>query len=158
MKRSLITTIYLGAIAIAAIGVLVGCGGAGDNGSSDTTITTSSHTKAEFIKLADGICKRERERVIAEFAAYVQQHEGKGKAKPEVINDAFATVVLPEIKHQIEEIRSLGAPKGDEQQVEELLSSLQEAVDAGNRFVAGDFKRSARLARAYGLESCAYVN
>ena len=40
-------------------------------------------------------------------------------------------MILPSIQQQGEEIRDLGAPEGDEDQVDEILTSLEDAVAEG---------------------------
>jgi hypothetical protein len=162
MRETLIKSAFLAtAIALGAV-LLAGCGGGSSKSSGATgtsepaTIATSSHTKAEFIKLADTICKREETKRLKEVYAYLRQHEKEGKSQRELIVDGMREIFLPEIQTQVEEIRALGAPKGDERQVEELLSSMQEAAESGSSFEPKVLKRPGRLARAYGLRECSY--
>jgi hypothetical protein len=151
----------LAAILVAGTLVLAasGCGGgSADNTSTaaGTTVTTSSRSHAEFAKLANGICKRARVHLIFEMGEYLKRHEGEGKKKL-TVQDAFRVVAIPKFPRQIEEIRSLGAPKGDEQQIEAFLSAMQQTVDAPPNLTVKELRREGRLARAFGLVDCAYV-
>jgi len=72
--------------------------------------------------------------------------------------------LLPGIESQIKKIWALGAPRGDEEQVEKFLDTLQEKIDAvrklpsiASRFpVDRTLKPAGDLARAYGLDYCGY--
>jgi hypothetical protein len=159
--ESLIRKISLAVVALLASAALAACGGGDDNAGasgSDQTVTTSSHSKAEFVKLANRICDRDRTQLATKLGVYLQQHENEGKSERELAGDAMAAVLLPVLAVQVEEIRALGAPSGDEKTVEELLAALQAAVDKGNALDPEDLRPSAKLARAYGVSSCAYIN
>jgi hypothetical protein len=169
MKKTLIRGLFFGVLAVAAAGTLMGCGGGSDNGgggAKDTTVSTSSHSKAEFIKLANTICKKGKETTVGKLGPYLKSHGGETKVTPKserIFAEALQVVFLPAVQTQIEEIRALGAPAGDEQKIEAFLSALQEATDAhregavrSQEVFTKDFKRSARLAQEYGLEYCAY--
>ena len=66
-------------------------------------------------------------------------------------------MVTPKIPARIEQIRALGAPEGDEQQVEEFLVSLQDIVNAPQSRFAQVLRHSTELAQGYGLQKCAYL-
>jgi hypothetical protein len=137
---------------------LAGCGGGDENstGTTASTGTTSSRSKAEFVKLANGICKRADLYRTPEIGEYVRDHENEDKSQTASIMAAFRAVVLTKISGEIEEIRALGVPKRDEQQVEEILSSLERAVAAPGNLTLKELHRSAELARSYGLDECTY--
>jgi hypothetical protein len=152
---AVVVTVLLATVLLAA------CGGDGNEGSTATsqpTIATSSRSKAEFLKLANGICNRERTRLVTEVGEFLREHKGNGKKQNELIAEAMATILLPQLETQIAEIRALGVPRGDQKQVEAILAAFQGAVDAKDHFELADLRPSAKLARAYGLQSCAYVS
>jgi hypothetical protein len=73
----------------------------------------------------------------------------------------MATVFQPAYEKQIDQISSLGAPKGDEQEVGAYLNSLQKrvgelskATDAKEFFVE-PFAEPKQTAAAAGLNGCA---
>jgi hypothetical protein len=164
MKRHSIKQLLLVAAALSVASALAACGGSdssasGDEGSAstDVTVTTSSYSKAEYIKLANKICDRERSRLVAELGAYLEEHEGEA-SYAKLSHDAAEVIAVPVVEGKIEELQALGAPAGDEKKIEAFLSSMQEATDTSDGFKLKDFKRSADLARAYGMGECAFAN
>jgi hypothetical protein len=135
----------------------------GKGGGNEAPVHSSSLSKEEFIAKAGAICTREKTKGLEAMGEYVKQQPGvAGKAKIELIGEALQKVFLPAVQRQIDQIRALGAPEGEEAEVEAFLSALQEAVDqAGqgtpaNGQFAKDFASSAALAHEYGLTACAY--
>ncbi|HEY6551234.1 MAG TPA: hypothetical protein VIY71_08565 [Solirubrobacterales bacterium] len=140
-----------------ALALLVaGCGGGGDDSSTGPTIS-----KAAFIKKADAICSGGNKRMEASLAHFFQ--EGKKIKRPSKADfeELVGKVVVPNLRQEIKEIRALGAPSGDEDKVDEILTALEEGLETaeGNPQAAVDssevvFGISSRLAREYGLEVC----
>jgi hypothetical protein len=175
VRGSLLSSLAALAIAAAiALGV-GGCGGGSNSTSSESTNTTaasggkqakvhsSSLGKTEFIEKADAICTREKTKGLEAMGAFVKENKGAtGQAKAELIGEAIQKVFLPSIQSQVDQIRALGAPEGDEQEVEAILVALEEAVEGASqgspssaRF-AHSFANSGALAREYGLTACVY--
>jgi hypothetical protein len=133
-------------------------------GGKETTAHSSSLSKAEFVEQANAICTREKTKGLEEMGAYAKQHRGAatGQAKIELIGEAIQKVFLPSVQSQVNQIRALGAPAGDEQEVEALLDSLEEAVEKASQGTASSarfgqaFASSGKLAREYGLSDCVY--
>lgn len=147
------------AAAAAVLAALVaGCGG-GD----ETTDETVTLTKVEFIKQGDAICQagnKEIEEGFEEFAKENNLPENKEPSKEQGV-ELVETVLLPNIQQQGEELRELGAPEGDEEQVEEILDSLDEAVAEGEddpeSLFSGDtdpFGKPNQMASDYGFKVC----
>jgi hypothetical protein len=154
---------------LGTVAALAGCGGGGGDGSTAAStapaISTSSLSKNEFVAKAGGACQAARKSIWEEATTYLQQHEPK--AKPSTYPFTFAgmvkAVILPIIRSEIAAIRRLGAPAGDEGEVEAFVDSEHEIVGqlakrkrlsssiALERF----FVPSGKLARAYGLDGCA---
>ena len=138
------------AILIAMLAI-AGCGGGDD---------TSSLTKAEFTKQANAGCKehtKEREKLFKEVSATIDPSEVTRKDQEMLISD----VLLPPYEKDIENIQSLGAPEGDEQQVEDIVKAMEKSVEnvEAKPLVAlrdtSQFAEANELAKKYGLDDCA---
>ena len=152
-----------GVLAVALI--LVGCGGgSSDSTSASSDSSTSALSKAEFIKKADAICKAGGKRTQEEFAAYIEEKKLSGKKEPTEAQYAEVSdeIQVPALKRQAEEIRALGAPAGDEDQITELVDAVDEGienVEAADPQKALEsaspmFAEADKLAVAYGLKVC----
>jgi hypothetical protein len=151
--------IALPAAALAIALIVAGCGGGG----SDNEVTASSITKAEFLKKADAVCERGNEQTQADVAAYVEEKNFSlsKKQTPAQYTAFIEAVLVPNVNKEIEEIRDLGAPSGDEDQVEAILSALEDAVAKAqkeSKAVVQErtdlFGRASELAKEYGLKAC----
>jgi hypothetical protein len=157
----------LAALAIAMAALAAGCGsdagGAGTSSSSSDAIATSSLSKAQFAKKADGFCKARHKRLATEFTDFsgaFEQWNPNGNIYPGLIRK----VLLPEIQDEIDAIRALGAPQGDEERVTAILSALEEGIRATEAKqpittatqVYRSFQRGDDLASEYGLGDCGY--
>lgn len=171
-KQSLLAPLVVAALVCLALG---GCGGGEDASGGDSTaaasggqaetIETSSLSKAEFIKQAEAICAREGEHFLQLISSYMSSHAPKsGESEQEVAAEGVRQTLLPKFQNQIDQIRELGAPAGEEEEVEAILAAMQRAVDAlaKRKEVAlatdidQEFRPAGRLAIRYGLEYCAH--
>jgi hypothetical protein len=138
------------ATALIAVGALVaGCGGDDDE---------DAIGKSEFIAKADAICKKgDKEIETTANEVFGGQQEQPSQAQ---IADFGAETVVPNIEQQIADIRDLGAPAGDEDQVDAILTAAEEATDEVKddpQLLAGQgdpYAEANRLAKAYGLKEC----
>jgi len=153
------------AIAVGVALVAVGCGGGGD-GAEPGAIETSAISKAEFIEQAESICNLGNRWMLKQMLAAVTEEEERGSAsdKGDAFTAAAKSVALPRVQATIRDIAALGAPRGDEVQLEALLTQMQQEKDAledqpriseAELFNEG-FSGSGELARDYGLKRCAY--
>jgi hypothetical protein len=153
LAKSLVP-IVLAAVACAA---LAGCGG---SDSSATASTNTTITKAQLIKQGDAICRKTDTIQREALAAYTKKH-GEPTAFG-ALGKMLAKVALPPIGTEIEELAALGAPKGDELQIEVIISGFEKALkgaeerpntllDSGE----GEFARPDKLAGNYGFKDCA---
>jgi hypothetical protein len=142
---------------IAVTMLVAGCGG------SDDESSTNSLTKAEFLKQGNAICRKGNAKIESEFEEFAEKHHFKENEKPSepVLEEATETILVPAISGQVEEIRALGTPEGDEGEVDKILSGAEEAVkEAEEDPVAFAEEESPKLtqvnkeARAYGLTVC----
>jgi hypothetical protein len=148
MRKGAIPAVVAILVAMFAIS---GCGGGDD---------TTSLTKAEFTKQANAACKehtKEREKLFKEVSATIDPSEVTRKDQEMLISD----VLLPPYEKDIENIQSLGAPEGDEQQVEDIVKAMENSVKnvEAKPLVAlrnsTQFAEADELAKKYGLEACA---
>lgn len=147
----------LTAVAAAAVLVMLvaGCGG-GD----ETTDETVTLTKAEFIAQGDAICKKGNDRSEEEAEDFAEENDFKlEKASDEQLEEAVTEVLVPNLNRQAEELDALGAPEGDEDQVDEIVVSLEGAAEEiedepGIVFDGEVLKEPSELAEDYGLEVC----
>ena len=144
------------AAAVAVLAALVaGCGG-GD----ETTDETVTLTKAEFVKQGDAICKQGNDQSEKEAEEFAEENGFTlEKASEEQLEEAVAEVLVPSLKQQAEEIDALGAPEGDEEQVEELIVSLETAAneigeDPSLVFEGEVLEEPEELAQDYGFKVC----
>jgi hypothetical protein len=133
--------------------VAAGCGS-----SSDTTESTASISKAEFVKQADSICATTEKQNEKEFNEFFEE-EGVSKNKPpskEMQEQAIQAVAIPSLSSQLEEIRALGFPDQESESIlesaEEDLAEVEEKPSA--LFSQNTFKETNKKARAYGLVVC----
>lgn len=153
---------FLAALSVSIL-LLVG-GACGGDDESDTTSAdeigtvtdevSATPTKAEFIAEADQICRAGNDELDAEANKL-------GADPTQAQKESFASdVLVPGVQDQIDSIRALGAPEGDEDEVEELLDEAQSGVDALEEdpsLITSDddpFTEANDLAADYGLKVC----
>ena len=149
-----IIAMLAGALAIA---VVVGCGGG-----SDSSSDSSSLTKAEFIKQADAICAKGGELLNKEVEDFGEENDiDPNKTTKEQQEELITEIVAANVQSQVDEIRTLGAPSGDEAQVETMLDTVEEGVEEleskPNLFLnkkTNPLTRGSDLADKYGLKVC----
>jgi len=115
---------------VMALGVIAaGCGSSDD--STDTTDVTVTITKDQLIAQGDTICKQGDKEIEEGFESYAEENNIPKNKEPsdEQGVELVETVIVPSIKTQAELIRGLGTPEGDEDEVEAMLDSLDEAVE-----------------------------
>lgn len=139
------------AAAVAALVTLVavaaGCG-------SDSS-TAAALKKPAFIQQANAICVEgtdERKQVTKDLA---ENGEDDGSDEAAVATEALVSPVL----NMTEELGDLGAPKGDEKQVEEIVEAFEAGIanleaDPGGPKSASAFAKANELAGEYGLTDC----
>jgi hypothetical protein len=148
MSKGLIA-LFAGVLLVALV---AGCGSSGSD---------DSLTKAEFIKQADAICTK-GEKSIEDGAEKFAEENDVNTEKPTKAQqeEVIQQVVAPEIRQQAEEIGDLGAPSGEEDKVEAIVTSVEEGADeleskpaqlieGKNPLAAGS-----KLAKEYGLKVC----
>lgn len=147
----------LTAAAAAAVLVMLVAGCGGDDETTEETVTL---TKTEFIKQGDAICKKGNDQSEKEAEEFAEENGFTlEKASDEQLEEAVAEVLVPNLNQQAEEIDALGAPEGDEEQVEEIIVSLEGAADEIEDdpkivFDGEVLKEPSELAEDYGFKVC----
>jgi hypothetical protein len=131
--------------------------------SAATSTTTTSLTKEQWLREADKICKQSDDKIErASNQFFADARAGKEPPPSEVAKFGKQTV-FPTIQDEIDRIRSLGAPAGDEGQVNAILDATQEGLDKleqdpeqlAKGGTASAFEQAKKLAGDYGLDECA---
>jgi len=139
----------LGLAAVTAL-VVAGCGGGGDDSTS-----TSSLAKPAWIAKADAICQQGNQEI--EQAANEQFGKQNQEPTDAQIQQFTNESVVPSVQRQIDEIRDLGAPSGDEDQVNKILDTVQADIDKAKSATTlpdDPFADGNALATQYGLKVC----
>jgi hypothetical protein len=161
------------AASLAAGLIAAGCG---DDDEDTTTAATTTETgatgatgvaggeplsKSEFIRQADEICRegdRQIDQRAEDFFGGLEQDPGSAE-----LEEFASEVVIPNIQQQIDEIRSLTPPEGDDDEVSAILDAAQEGLDEleadpssidEGPDAGGAFAEANRLAQDYGLKEC----
>ena len=162
MSKRLIAMLA-GVVAVAI--VAAGCGSSSDTttsgSSSDTTETAAALSKAEFIKQGDAICAKGNKSIETEANEFAEENnvntEKPTKAQKE---EVISEVVAPDLLKQGEEIGELGAPSGDEAEVEAIVAAVEggaEELEENPSLLIGGknpLSKGAKLAGSYGFKVC----
>jgi hypothetical protein len=147
---------------MAALVIGVGVTGCGGSSSSTSSETTAAITKAEFVSKGNAVCVKGEKAQEAEINAYIKKN-GLEKKKPTKAQEAelVETVLVPSVQSQIDGVKALGAPGGEEQQVNSALELSQktlERVEANPELAFGKesvFAAAGKQLHALGLKHCA---
>ncbi len=154
MRSPLIRVVMVAAIVI-VLPVAAGCG----SSSKKSAAHPPPLTKAEFLAKGNAICKRGNQQINKA----AQKMFPKKNARPtEAQQKKFATeTVIPSVQSQINGVKALGAPKGDEAKVKAIVSSAQAALDKAKKNpllltsnTHDPFAKADKLSKAYGLTVC----
>jgi hypothetical protein len=139
-------------VAVLAIG---GCGG-GDDSSTTTGASGTALTKEEFLEQGNAICAEGNKPIDAEIASL-----NTGQPLTDAQIQEFADVLIPSVQGQIDDIRALPPPEGDEDTVGKFLDTAQTELDRVKddpSVLASDsqdpFEETNQLANDYGLTDC----
>ena len=144
-------------IGVATVGVMAlvaaGCGG-----DDDEETTTAALSKQEFIAQGDEICAK----ADKELNRTGSETFGKGKPSQQELEQFASDNLVPNIQGQIDAIRALGIPEGDEELINATLDDAQEAIDQieqdPSQLEAGPAGRQLQAAgnelQQYGFKKC----
>jgi hypothetical protein len=144
----------VGAMVIAL--AVAGCGGGSDSSSS-----TGSISKEQFIAKADAICKRGTERLQSAIVTVLKKPQNLAKVSQAKQEKIVTTAMVPNVNREVKELRALGVPDGDEEKVDAIITALEEGVETAERTPevvtkSSDavFGISSRIAGEYGATVC----
>jgi hypothetical protein len=152
--------VWLLALALAMGLIAAGCGdddgddGDGNGGGGEAL------TKQEFITQADQICSEEDAKLDA---AAEDVFGGSNQPPSAAEQEQFAAdTVIPNVRSQIDQIDELEPPEGDEDQIQAIVDSAREDLDAGEQDPSlftdqgGEepLAEASRLAQQYGMKVC----
>jgi uncharacterized protein HemX len=130
-----------------------GCGSSSSSSKSTSSTATPAITKAAFLAKANAICTQGNKQTNAAGAKL-----GKSPSQAQVVASVRSTD-LPSIQAQIDGIRALGAPSGDQATVTNMLNLAQadlNKVKSNPALLTGTtFADFAKIAHPYGLKACA---
>jgi hypothetical protein len=135
----------------------VSASGCGSSNKSATSATTASITKAELLAKGNAICAHGNQKL-----AGAQSALGSRPSQAQIT--AFVKSSLgPDIQSQIDGIRALGAPSGEQSTVTSMLGVAQKDLDkleSNPALLASGppFADFAKIAHSYGLTACAANN
>ena len=137
--------------------LLSGCGGDDDDGGF-SPVVSDPLSKVEFLRQADEICLSTESQIEAAADDLVTDEEDP---TPEEVEEVATGIVVPALESQVAAIGALGAPEGDEDEVQAIL----DATEAGIAEIEADPKalldraptslvKAERLARSFGSTQC----
>ena len=143
-----------GVAMIALLGLLLvgvaGCGG------DDDISSTTALTKQEFLDQGNAICEAGNKATEAES----EEVFSDGQPTDDEFEQFATDVLVPSIQGQIDDIRALGTPEGDDGEVSEILDSAESDLDDlksdPSIIASGDpFAETNQALESYGLTVCA---
>jgi hypothetical protein len=141
---------------LAAPAAMSGCGR--DDAEGASAYDENTVAKADFVQAANAACEAR----IAEMKERVRRLYGKASQRA---RDAGAELlieraVVPVFEKEIKDLQALQSPPGDEDEVAEVISAIEEMVDRTRRDLARDrpypYRKTENLASAYGLPACGH--
>jgi len=148
MKKRLAVLIPL---TVVMAGFAVGCGSSSDDSSSDSG---TALTKAEYVKQADKICSDGSAALTKAVADATKSGDASATDPTKFTQD----VLIPNLQGQVDDLRALSPPAGDEETTAKIYDSLQSGIDSVNedpKNLNGAFNEASQLAGDYGMPACA---
>jgi len=141
---------------LAALVLCVFAAACGDDGDDTDTASGGALSKEEFIAQADEICAAGDAQIDA------QGEDFTGRTDPSAREELVMTVIVPGTRDQVEQLRALSPPEGDEDEVNEFLDTLDRGLDELENdpeiLAAGEgpatILDARKLAMEYGFKSC----
>lgn len=146
-----------GCLAVAVLGC-AGCGGEDSDESEFSPVVSDSLSKVEFLRQADEICLASESQIEAAADDLVTSEEPPDPAEVERV---AVDIVVPSLESEVAALRALGAPEGDEERVEAILSATEEGIAAIEDDPRGlldgipkPLAEAQKLAEQYGSRQC----
>lgn len=126
-------------------------------------VETSSLSKAEFVKRANAACTREGKGLLSRAEAFQEGGGSKGQSPQEANAELVKKVLLPTVEAQTAALVKLGAPEGDEEELEAILAARREDIASAEEVKRGksvteiieeEFSETDETLEEYGLSAC----
>ena len=146
---------------VLALGLLALAGCGGDESEPDfSPVVSEPLSKVAFLRQADQICFSSEAQIEAAADDLLGE---KGGPDPAEVERIALNVAVPALEAEVRAIRALGAPEGDEAEVEAILSATErgiEEIKADPRGLADGappgLREAQRLAERYGSSECGF--
>jgi len=140
-----------------AVVLAPGCGGDEEEGGFSPVVSDPA-SKVEFLRQADEICLSTESQIEAAADDLVTNKE---EPTPQEVEEVALGVVVPALESEVAAIGALGAPEGDEEQVQAILDATEAGIaeiEADPRALLDNTPESLveaeELARRYGSQQC----
>lgn len=150
---------FLIAGAATALALSVGACGDDDEGGNLASNDETVIVKADFIQAADAACEQRSAQMTARAQQIFKQYSGQSdspKARRALIEKAIA----PGFEAELRDLRALEPPPGEEEEVEEVLTTIEEMVARTRKDLAEGrnypYRKTENVAAAYGLPACGH--
>jgi len=152
VRRGLSRTAALVLLAL----LIPGCGS--DDAPAPAEPTAAASSKPEFLARADEICLSIETQIEASGD---DLFNAPGRPKPATVGEFAFDVAIPKLREEVEAIRALGVPAGDDEQVEAILAAAERGIEQIRRdpdvlvsSAPPGLREAGRLARRYGSREC----
>ncbi|HEX9968024.1 MAG TPA: hypothetical protein VGB06_08750 [Solirubrobacterales bacterium] len=147
-------------IAGAATALALSFGACGDDeGGNLASNDEAVIVKADFIQAANAACEQRGEQMTARAQQVFKQYSNQPdspKARRALIEKAIA----PGFEGEIDDLRALEPPPGEEEEVEEVITTLEEMVARTRKDLAEGrnypYRKTENVSAAYGLPACGH--
>jgi hypothetical protein len=137
--------------------LIAGCGEESDEGGF-SPVVSDSLSKVEFLRQADEICHSTESQIEAAADDLVTNEDDP---TPEEVEEVAIGIVVPALESQVAAIGAIGAPEGDEEEVEAILDATEEGIaeiEADPQSLLdgppASLVEAEKLARGYGSQQC----
>jgi hypothetical protein len=152
--------------ALAAALIASGCGSSDSETysvSADTVVTTATIAKAGYVPRINAICRKAWPVISENFALYSRTQSPGAPERKRFESPARESLIAGIVFYIFDGIYNLGAPKGEEREVEKVIGTMQSASERGQKRLApvssvsevadlyGEYNQRARR---YGLDEC----
>ena len=138
---------------------LAGCGGDDSENGDFSPVVADPLSKVEFLRQADQICFSSESRIEAAADDLL----GQGEPDPAEVERIALNIAVPALEAEVRAIRALGAPEGDEAEVEAILEATEQGIaeiEADPRGLADGrppgLQEAQKLAERYGSQECGF--
>jgi|GEM_PF-3714246 len=136
-----------------------GCGDDDDEGGNLASNDEAVIVKADFIQAGNTACEQRGEEMTARAQQILKQNSGQADS-PKSRRALIEKAIAPGFEAEIRDLRALEPPPGEEEEVEEVITTLEEMVARTRKDLAEDrdypYRKTENVAAAYGLPACGH--